>query len=300
MEHSKLITLLHSITFLNCDVAGRHFGHTDKNATHKANIRRISFDENNRSSCHCSKVCLRNSLVAFINLARVWITQSFEQRLSIVSTILNVGLDDAPADRRVPPVVTEGAQEGLVDGTTEELRRQLVLRQHVDHRVRLALDPELVAGIDALGSAVRQRFACADDDVVVFRPRDGPHAFLELAREERVPRLEAIVLRTWIALEDLLELEVRTAGGVGGLGQLADASLAEPAARVISKCRCGRGRFQECSPCVEDFLEHGVDLGIDEAGIAAGRTHRPIEHWVQVSAVVASGTRLNEDFTYQH
>ena len=87
----------------------------------------------------------------------------------------------------MPAVVAQRAQEGLVDGPTDELRGERGVGQHIEERVRLVFDPEAVAELDAVCRFVGERFACVGDDGGVVRAGDGADVSFESAREETVP-----------------------------------------------------------------------------------------------------------------
>ena len=107
-----------------------------------------------------------------------------EQRLTEVRPVPDKRADDLAAHGRVPAVVRQRRQEGLVDGGAVELAGQGVVAQHVEDAVRLPLDPEPVAELGAPRHVVRARLAGVGDHVVVVGCGDGAYALVEMAGEE--------------------------------------------------------------------------------------------------------------------
>ena len=125
---------------------------------------------------------------------------------------------------------------------------------------------------------VALRLARVGDDRVVVGRGDGAHAVAEGAREEVVPGRVPVVRLRRVAVEELLK-GVRVAGGVvcDG-GEVGFAVWAEPAGIIVAEALlCGCFRLEEVAPDIEDLLEDGVDVGVEEEREAAGGATGPVE-----------------------
>jgi len=122
-----------------------------------------------------------------INLLGVGVTETLEQGLTEVGTILDESLLDGSADGRVPAVVRQSRQEGLVDSTVRELLGQGVVGKHIGDTVRLALDPELVSELGLLLNLEDLAFTGVVDYAVIVRVLNRTNLLLEFSGEEVVP-----------------------------------------------------------------------------------------------------------------
>lgn len=154
MEHPRLLTLLDMLTLLHCNVASRNLVHANTDESHQANSRVVCLDEDDCSSSQGSDVALASADTALIDLLCVWIAETLEQRLREERAIDDVSLLDGTTNGRVPSVVAQRGQEGLVDSGAGKLLCKLVMRKHVKNGVWLALDPELVAELGVLDDVV--------------------------------------------------------------------------------------------------------------------------------------------------
>jgi hypothetical protein len=81
-------------------------------------------------------------------------------------------------------VIRERGKEGLVDRGIFELLGQGVVPKHVDDRVRLPLDPELVAKLGVPGDVEDPGLASRSNDIVVVGRGDRPGGATLFAREK--------------------------------------------------------------------------------------------------------------------
>lgn len=231
MEHTRLVALLDVLALLDRDLARRHLVHADADKGHEADGGVVRLDEDDGARSQGGQVRLHRAdalgdlalLLGAVDLAAV------EQRLAEVRAVDDVGLLDGAGDGRVPPVVGQRGQEGLVHGAAGELARQGVVGEHVPDGVGLALDPELVVQLDVAGGGVGPGLAAVGDDVVFVGRRDGPGGVVHLAGEEVVPRGVAVLGLGGVADVHVLELEVGLQGRVGDFHQVLGRVWTEPA-----------------------------------------------------------------------
>lgn len=105
--------------------------------------------------------------------------------------------------------------------------------EHVEYRVWLALDPELVAELNIVRHVEDFAFTGVRDHTVVIWRGYRPDLILESAGEEVIPGFVAVVLGFGVAMEEVLE---SVGCGVRGIGDhhhvlLADGS--KPALLVL-------------------------------------------------------------------
>ena len=81
-------------------------------------------------------------------------------------------------------------------------------------------------------------------------------------------------------MEHLVEGVVGLAVQVADSGHVLYACFAEPVTRLLAQDVGRIRRLQECTPDVQDLLDHVVDLGVEVGHIATGRTHGPVEDGV--------------------
>nr|POE59281.1 hypothetical protein CFP56_24550 [Quercus suber] len=277
VEHARLLTLGDVLALLDRDLARADLVHADADEGHEADGWVVGLDEDDGARRERRQVALADGDAAGVNLAHRGVPEPLEQRLGEVGAVLDEGLLDRAADGRVPAVVGERGQEGLVDGAAGEVVAERVVGQHVADRVRLALDPEVVPQLDVMRHLEHLALTAVGDDVVVLGRRDRPHLVAELAGEVVVPRGVAVVLLGGIAHEEVLELVRGAQRRVGDRHDVVDARGAEPAALGVVQDLGGLGGEQEFAPVVEDLLEVGVDLGVEEGGVARGRAHGVVE-----------------------
>lgn len=115
-------------------------------------------------------------------IARV--AESLEQRLAKVRAVLDKRALDCAGDGRVPAVVGECGEEGLVDGSSDEGLGQGVVGEHVDEGVGLAFVEEFVAELDVVRYVEDFGFAGVGDDGVVFGGGDWACGIFDLTGEE--------------------------------------------------------------------------------------------------------------------
>jgi predicted peroxiredoxin len=178
----------------------------------------------------------------------------------------------------MPAVVRECGEERLIDGAALELGCEVVKCEHVEDRVLLALEPELVPQTAAVRYVVALRLTCVGDDRVVVGRGDGAHTVSESAREEVVPGRVPVIRFRRVTVEELLK-GVRVAGCIIRDGcQVGSTMWAEPTAVVVTEALLRRRfRLEEAPPHIQNLLEHRVDLRVEEEREAAGGPHRPVE-----------------------
>jgi len=282
VEHTSLLTLLDVVTLLDGNLTGRDLVHADTDEGHEANGGVVGLDEDDGSCGEGAQVTLTGRDTVCVDLLCVGVTKTFEQRLAEVCAVLDVSLLDGAADGSVPAVVRESRQEGLVDGTVGELLGQAVVGEHVSDTVRLALDPESVSELCALLDLEGLTLTGVVDDVVIVGAVNGTDLILEVSGEEVVPRSVTVVLLAGVTDEEVLELVVGLVRSVGNRHHVRSSGLAEPAGLALVEHTSGLGRHEELAPLVEDLLEHLVDLGVEEGGVARRSGHGVVQngaHW---------------------
>jgi hypothetical protein len=201
-----------------------------------------------------------------------------KQRLAIIRPRYDERLADHAGYGRVPAAVAERGYERLVDRPIYELRCEVVVREHVEDRIRLALDPELRARRDAAHDLVCPALVRVRDHVVVIRARDRSHPLVEAEapREERVPARVPAVWRLGVALEQLLELALRRLSEVRRLLGLRKRVLAELAILIRTEAGREHRRGEVLAPYDEDAPDVLVDLRALEDDEAAPSSHQPV------------------------
>lgn len=120
-------------------------------------------------------------------------------------------------------------EERLVDGPAREVRGgALIVVEHVEERVLLRFQPELVMSLDITSDAVHGGLAGADDHARVIGKRDGSRPILDFANEEVVPGSETAVRLCGFGT-DVCFLELATVIVL----QRRQAYFAEPAAFLL-------------------------------------------------------------------
>lgn len=285
---------------------------TDANEGHQANSRVIGLDEDDGPGGDSREIALTFTDAANVNLLCCRVSKALEQRLGEVRPILHKGLLDRAADGRVPAVVGQSRQEGLVDSswagesadrlirgmsehTAGKVLGKRVMSQHIQGRIWLALDPEAIPQPHVRLHVEDFALAAVGNNVVVFWGSNWAHVLLELTCEKMIPGLESMVFRLGIRTdEEVLELVGTTRGPVGNLHHILLAMLAEPALVVVAKDFCGSWGLEELAPFVKNVLEVGIDLWVKECGIARRGSHSVVEdctHWNANHADVGSCIR---------
>ena len=193
MEHTQLITLVNMLALLHGDIASRDLSHTHTHERHGADGRVIGLDEDDRARRQGGQVGFRGDDALAVDVRAVTPVEARVQGFGVVGAVDDVGFDDTAGDGRVPAVVAQGVQEGLVDGAADELVGGGIAAEHVGDRVRLLFHPELVAGFDVALDLVGAGLAGVDDDAVVVGLGDGADPWAEEAGEEVVPGFEAVM-----------------------------------------------------------------------------------------------------------
>lgn len=179
MEHSSLLPLLDMLTLLNRNLTGTHLIHSNPHKSHQANGGIIRLNKNNRAGCDSGKVRLALGDTACVDGGCVAVADAFEQGFGEVCAVLHEGFLDGAADGRVPAVVGERGEKGLVDGSAGKLGGEGVVGEHVEGGVGLAFYPEAVAELDVVLEVEDFGFAAVGDDVVVVGGCDGADFGLE-------------------------------------------------------------------------------------------------------------------------
>ena len=263
MEHAELVALGDMLPSADGDLTRADLDHADGDERHEPNGGVVRFDEDNRARGDGGVVPLARDGARDVDVVtvvrRIRIAQALEERLGVVRAVADKRLDDPARDGRVPAVVRERGEERLVHSATVEMGRERVEREHVEERVLLALEPELVPQLAAVRDVVALRLARVGDDRVVVGRGDGPHTVAERAREEGVPGRVPVVRFRRVAVEELLKGVRRrvllAAGRVGRVvrdgGQVGSAVWAEPTGGVVPEALLRRRfRFEEVAPDV--------------------------------------------------
>ena len=280
VEHANLFALFDMLPSVDGDITRADLDHPNSDERHQPDRGVVRLDEDDRAGGDGGDVSLaRDGTCDFNVIAMVGrIVEALEERLGVVRAVVDERFDYRSRYGRVPAVVRECGEERLVYGTALELGCEVVKREHVEDRVLLALEPELVPQTAVIRYVVALRFACVGDDRVVIGRGDGAHTVSESAREEVVPGRVAVVRFRWVTVEDLLK-GVRVPGRVVRNGRYVGSTMrAEPPTVVITEALLRRRfRFEEVPPDVEDLLEHRVDLRVEEEREATGGPHRPVK-----------------------
>ena len=291
MEHAQLVALVDLLAGPNGDITGGHLAHTDADKRHQADSRVMRVDDDDGARGRRAVVLLGGDLAGEVDavLRRrhlgLRVGDALEERLGVVSAGDGVGLVDGAGDGGVPAVVAEGGEEGLVDGGVGEVGvGDGVVGEHVLDGVGLGLDPEAVAGLDAVGDLVGGGLAGVGDDGLVVGVCDGADARAVEAGEEVVPGGEAVVGGGGVADVEVFEGVGGSACFVGDGAEVWFGGGAEPAVGALVDALCGGWGGEEGAPCVEDFLEGGVDVRVEVGGVAGGGAHGPVEDGVDGEA----------------
>lgn len=164
--------------------------------------------------------------------------------------------------------------------------------QHVEDRVWLALEPEVISSLDVPRNVESLGLASIRNHAVVVRTRDRPGLVPEKPREEMIPRVEPVVRLGRITLEQFLELLVGLTD-IGRKGKFILTVRAEPTAAVVAFkdiCRCRRA--QEVAPDIQDLLQHPVHIRVEKDGEPARCTHGPVEQRIERKAHQSHALRL--------
>jgi hypothetical protein len=277
VEHTGLLTLLDVLALLDGDLTSRNLIHTDTDEGHESNGRVVSLDEDDGSCGEGSQITLTGRDAVCVDLLCVRVTETLEQRLAKVGTVLNVGFLDGAADGCVPTVVRQSRQEGLVNSAVGKLLCQAVVGQHISDTVGLSLDPESVSELCVLLDLEGLALAGVVNDAVVIRAVDGANFISEVSGEEVVPRSVTKVLLAGVTDEKVLKLVAGLVRAVGNGHHVRDTSLTEPTSFAIVKDTSRLWGQKELAPLVEDLLQHLVDLGIEEGGVTGRSGHGVVE-----------------------
>jgi hypothetical protein len=177
VEHARLLALRDVLPDLDRNITRRNLGHANPHKRHQPDLGVIRLDEDDRARGDDAQVFL--GIVLALARRSAVLLEILVQGLGVVRPRDDVRLFDRPGDGCVPPVVRERAQERLVHRPADKLLRPRILREHVDARVRLALDPELFAAVNIVRDFVDHGFARVGDDVVVLGRGDGADAVVE-------------------------------------------------------------------------------------------------------------------------
>lgn len=131
MEHTQLIALVNMLSLLNGDITSRDLSHTHTHKRHGADGRVIGLDEDDRARRERGQVRFRGDDALAVDVRAVTPVETRVQGFGVVGPVDNVGFDDAAGYGRVPAVVAQGVQEGLVDGAADELVGGGIAAQHV-------------------------------------------------------------------------------------------------------------------------------------------------------------------------
>jgi len=211
MEHTKLFALLDMLPSTDGDITRADLDHADSDERHKPDGGVIRLDEDDRAGGDGGDVSLACDGTGDVNLTVVvgrmgiGVAEALEERLGVVCAVLDERFDYRSRDGRMPAVVRECGEERLVDGTALELGCEVVKREHIEDRVFLALEPELVPQLAVIRYVVALRLACVGDDRVVIGCGDGTDTVSESAREEVVPGRVPVVRFRWITVKELLK-----------------------------------------------------------------------------------------------
>ena len=146
VKHANLIALLDVLTLRDSGLARRDLSHSNAHEAHQAEVLVISFKDDDGALSFCFKITLACFLAPLVDVTiSRGIAKPFEEWLGEVGTFNEVRLHDLTADRRVPAVVAQRREEGLVDSATAELFMQCVHSEHVHERIGLVLNPKAVA-----------------------------------------------------------------------------------------------------------------------------------------------------------
>lgn len=130
VEHAELLALPDALALLHRDLARAHLVHADGDEGHETDGGVVGLDEEDGARGERGEVALRRAEAGGVDLVEPRVRGRREQRLAEVRALAHVGAHHAPADGRVPPVVGERGQEGLVHGRVVELRGERVVGEH--------------------------------------------------------------------------------------------------------------------------------------------------------------------------
>jgi len=281
MEHTNLFALVDMLPSVDGDITRADLDHADGDERHEPDGGVVRLNEDDRAGGEGGEAPLAGDGTPDVNVTAVgWIAEALEERLGVVGAVPDERLHYPPRDGRVPAVVRECGEEGLVDGTALELGCEVVKREHVEDGVLLALEPELVPQLAVVRDVVAPRLACVGDDRIVVRLGDGAHTVSERAGEEVIPGRVPVIGFRRVTVEELLK-GVRVTGRISIIRdgrQVGSTMRAEPPTGVLTEALLRRCfRLEKVAPHIQELLEHRVDLWVEEEREAAGGPHWPVE-----------------------
>ena len=113
MEHAQLIARVHMLATRDRDLIRADLAHTNGDQSHQSNILTIGLNEDDRARRHTGDIRL-----GMVGPNGIWPTFGVGEVLEVVSGV--VGARDlerfynCAADRTVPTVIGESAEEGLI------------------------------------------------------------------------------------------------------------------------------------------------------------------------------------------
>ena len=215
MKHPQLFPRLHTLADSHRDLIRADLGHTNRDKRHQPHIPAIRFNEDDRARRHTGDVRLGMVRRGGIGPTIFGIGEAVEVVCGVVGAGYVEGFYDGAADGAVPAVIGEGAEEGLVERSADEMRGEVVVDEHVVEGVGLAFEPEGRGLLDIVASAQEDGagFAGVVDDggagvlSCFFEAvgTEGPYTAAELSGEEMVPGSVAMVRGVWFADVQLLK-----------------------------------------------------------------------------------------------
>ncbi len=119
MKHPDLLTLFNALTLLDADITGGNLCHANCQDCHQADGRIVSFHENDSPCSSRGDIALSSTLSHPISPVRG--TKILKEWLRIVRSVLHIRFDYSTAYGAIPAMVTQGAQESLVDCAADEI-----------------------------------------------------------------------------------------------------------------------------------------------------------------------------------
>lgn len=150
VEHARLLSLGDMVTLLDRDLTRTDLIHTNTNKADQSQLLLVRLHDNDRARRQVRNVALAVRQAGLALRGVVGVDDGAADLLAEVRAVDDEGLLDCAADGRVPAVVAERGQEGLVDGAAFEFFGVGGLGEHVVEGVLVTLGPEFVVELDVV------------------------------------------------------------------------------------------------------------------------------------------------------
>ena len=152
MKHTQRLPRIHMLAGSHSDLIRADLAHPNSDERHQPHIPAIRFNEDDRARRHTGDVRL-----GMVRRDGIGSTRCVGEAVEVVCGVVGAGyvegFHDGAADGAVPAVIGEGAEEGLVECSADEVGGEVVVDEHVVQGVGLAFEPEGRGLLDIVASA---------------------------------------------------------------------------------------------------------------------------------------------------